>query len=191
MAEHLTQLLTTIDESARTIAGLKAIARQIAEAQAMLCQTLDRGGMVLTCGNGGSAAEALHLAEELIGRYKRDRRPLRSVCLNADPTALTCIGNDFGYDHIFARQLEGLARPGDCLVAFTTSGKSPNVLLALEAAQRLGVRTIGMLGKGGGPAAPLCDCPLIVPSDATERIQEAHQLILHLLLDAAEPAATA
>lgn len=189
MAPQNTDILQTIEQAAATIASLQSIAPRIAAARDLICQTLQRGSMVLTCGNGGSAAEALHLAEELIGRYKRDRKPLRSVCLNADPTALTCIANDFGYDRIFERQLEGLAQPGDCLVAFTTSGRSPNVLAALEAARRLNITTIGMLGKDGGPAANLCDHPLIVPSDSTERIQEAHQVILHLFLDAAEPTA--
>lgn len=189
MAQNLADIERSIDEAARTIGGLRSIASAIEEACRMVRETLERGGMVLTCGNGGSAAEAMHLAEELIGRYKRDRRPLRSVCLNADPTAITCIANDFGYESVFERQLEGLARPGDCLVVFTTSGKSPNVLRALEAARRLGVVTIGMLGKGGGPAAALCDYPLVVASDETERIQEAHQVMLHVILDAVEPGA--
>ncbi|MGP1347391.1 MAG: D-sedoheptulose-7-phosphate isomerase [Phycisphaerales bacterium] len=191
MTEHPTpphtDIRATIDRAADTLRALNAIAPAIADACAAIQTSLNNNATIYTCGNGGSAAQSMHLAEELIGRYKRDRRPLRAISLNADPTALTCIANDFGYDHIFERQLQALARPGDCLVAFTTSGKSPNILHALRAARAAGATTIAMLGKGGGPAVPLCDHPLIVPSDQTERIQEAHQLILHLILDAVEP----
>lgn len=139
-----------------------------------------------TCGNGGSAAEALHLAEELIGKYKATRPPYPAVCLNADPTALTCIANDFGFDNIFARQIEALAAPGDILVAFSTSGASPNILNALRAARNAGATTIGLLGKGGGACRELCDLALVVDSDCTEWIQEAHQVVIHLILEAVE-----
>jgi D-sedoheptulose 7-phosphate isomerase len=145
--------------------------------------TLKSGGKLLTCGNGGSAADAMHLAEELVGRYNRNRRSLPAVCLNADPTALTCIANDFGYDEVFARQIEGLAAPTDLLVCFTTSGNSPNILRALAAAKQRGVKSVALLGKDGGKAKGKADLELIVPSRDTARIQEAHTFLLHALLE--------
>jgi D-sedoheptulose 7-phosphate isomerase len=177
---------TLVAEAARVIGALEQIAPTIARACDTVATVMAEGGTMLTCGNGGSAAEAMHLAEELIGKYREPRRPLPAVCLNADPTALTCIANDFGYDEVFARQVSALARPGHVLVAFSTSGKSPNVLRAIETARDRGAHTIALLGKDGGPAADLCDTPVVVPATATERIQEAHQVILHMMLDAVE-----
>lgn len=170
-------------------AAIGALARQadlIQRIGAAVRECFVRGGHLYTCGNGGSAAEALHLSEELIGRYKADRRPYPAVSLTADPTALTCIANDFGFDAVFTRQIEALGRPGDCLVAFSTSGKSSNIVKALAAAKSRGMTTIGLLGKGGGPAAPHCDLALIVEATATETIQECHQVVLHLILEAVE-----
>ncbi|MBL0927801.1 MAG: SIS domain-containing protein [Phycisphaerales bacterium] len=162
------------------------MAPSIATAALAVRRTLAAGGRVFTCGNGGSAAQAMHLAEELIGRYRADRPPLAALCLNADPTALTCIANDFGYEQVFARQVEALARPGDVLVALTTSGNSPNVLAALRAAAARGVERIGLLGKDGGAARALCGLPLVVPHAATEVVQEAHTVLIHLILEAVE-----
>jgi len=176
-----------IEGAAAVIASLDAMAEPIHVAIDAMRASLDAGGMILTCGNGGSAAEALHLAEELTGRYRLDRPPLRGVCLSADPTAITCIANDFGYEHVFSRQVEALARPGDCLVTLTTSGESPNALAALKTARKIGLTTVGLLGKGGGQAEALCDHPLVVLSDDTAHIQEAHQVIIHLILEAFEP----
>jgi D-sedoheptulose 7-phosphate isomerase len=152
----------------------------------LLC--LRRGGKLLTCGNGGSAADALHLAEELVGRYNAERRALPAICLNADVTALTCIGNDYGYDQVFSRQVEALGRPGDVLVGFTTSGNSPNVLAAFHRARDLGVTTILVGGKNGGLAKGLCEHEIIVPSFTTARIQEVHTLILHQWLESIDAA---
>ncbi len=180
-----------IEASARTISGLGAQADTIGAIAGAIGDTLASGGRVLTCGNGGSAAEAMHLSEELVGRYKADRPPLAGLCLNADATAITCIANDFGYDQVFARQVRGLGTKGDVLVVFSTSGKSANIVLALEAARDMGVTTIGLLGKGGGPCAPLCDHALVVDSDQTERIQEAHQVVLHLILESVESGSAA
>ena len=131
------------------------------------------------CGNGGSAAQALHFSEELLGRYKRDRPAIAAVCLNADPTALTCIANDFGFERVFARQIEALSGPEDGLVVFSTSGRSPNILEALKTAARQGTKTIGFLGGDGGPALPLCDEAVVIQGDDTAAIQEAHQTLLH------------
>jgi D-sedoheptulose 7-phosphate isomerase len=149
-------------------------------------QCLRNGGKILTCGNGGSAADAMHMAEELVGRYKQNRRSLPAICLNADPTLLTCIANDYGYDEVFARQVEGLGRPGDLLVSFTTSGNSRNVVRALEAAKKQGLQSVSLLGKGGGKAKGLATIDLIIEGDDTARIQEAHTLILHALLETIE-----
>lgn len=157
-----------------------------ARATSAIRDAVRAGATVFTCGNGGSAAEALHLAEELLGRYHNDREPLPAVCLNADTTALTCIANDFGFEQVFARQVEALAAPGDALVVFSTSGQSPNIVAALETARDLGVITIGLLGKNGGPAASLCDAPVIIPSQDTAHIQEAHLALLHIMLEAIE-----
>ena len=139
-----------------------------------------------TCGNGGSAAQALHLAEELIGRYRSNRPPLRAVCLNADPTALTCIANDFGFDQVFARQCEALLTPGDVLLVFSTSGKSPNLIKALEISRTRGCTAIALLGKDGGECGVLCDQALIVAADDSAHVQEAHLVVLHLICEALE-----
>lgn len=168
-----------------------------AEASKMLDGTMDRstrailgtlraGGKVLSCGNGGSATDAQHLVEELVGRYKGDRPSLPGICLCADVSVLTCIGNDYGYDRVFARQVESLAARGDVLVAFTTSGNSPNIVEALRTAKDRGVTAILVTGKDGGKARAHCDIALIVPSDTTARIQEIHTAILHHWLEAVE-----
>ncbi len=144
------------------------------------------GHKLLTCGNGGSAADAMHLAEELIGRYRNDRRPLAACCLNTDGGALTCIANDYGYEQIFARQIQALGRPGDVLVVFSTSGRSPNILAALRAARTNGVISVALLGHAGGPALALADHALVVPGDSSARIQEIHGLVLHAFCEEIE-----
>lgn len=145
------------------------------------------GGTLLTCGNGGSAAQALHLSQELLGRFKANRPSLASICLNADPTVLTCIANDFGFEHVFARQVEALASSGDGLVVFSTSGKSKNVVAALRAARQVGATTIGFLGGSGGEALAECDVAVLIDGDDTASIQEAHQTLLHACCQALEP----
>ena len=149
-------------------------------------QALKSGNTIFWCGNGGSAAESSHLAVELIGRFKNNRRPLPSVSLNADTSALTCIANDFGYDEIFARQLEGLAKKGDVLVVLSTSGKSGNILQVLRKAKEIGVTSIALLGKGGGDAVSIADHAIVVNSTETARIQEIHLLIGHTFCEFAE-----
>jgi D-sedoheptulose 7-phosphate isomerase len=157
-----------------------------AESAEIFSSALKNGNTIFWCGNGGSAAESSHLAVELIGRFKNNRRPLPSISLNADTSALTCIANDFGYDEIFARQLEGLARQGDVLVVLSTSGKSENILRALRKAKELGVVTIALLGKGGGPALDLADHAIVIDSTETARIQEIHLLLGHTFCEYAE-----
>jgi D-sedoheptulose 7-phosphate isomerase len=148
---------------------------------AHLVRAFEAGGKVLAFGNGGSAADAQHLAAELIGRYGVTRRPLAAVALSTDPSVVTCIGNDFGYEQLFARQVEGLARPEDVVVGFTTSGTSPNVVAGLAAARSAGATTIALTGRDGRDAAAVADLVVAVPSDRTARIQEVHLLITHLV----------
>ncbi|MBL8746787.1 MAG: SIS domain-containing protein [Phycisphaerae bacterium] len=179
-------ILARLDRAAAVIAGLRTQATRIERLAGEVRACFDRGGHLYTCGNGGSAAEALHLSEELIGRYKRDRRPYPAVCLAADPSALTCIANDYGYEQVFARQIEALGKPGDALVVLSTSGNSPNIERALISARARQVRTLGLLGKGGGRCAPLCDVALVVDATETEHVQEAHQVLIHLILEAVE-----
>jgi D-sedoheptulose 7-phosphate isomerase len=164
-----------------------AVAREmgpgISRVGKLLCERFAAGGKLLTFGNGGSAADAQHLAEELIGRFQRTRRPLPAVGLTADGTALTCIANDFGYSEIFARQVQALANPGDVVCGFSTSGNSENVLRGLMDAKLKGAVTVGMLGKGGGKIGPIVDHALIVPASVTANVQEMHVMIVHLLCD--------
>ena len=138
-----------------------------------------QGGTLYTCGNGGSAAQALHFSEELLGRFRADRRPLPSTCLNADPTALTCIANDYGFQSIFSRQAQALLGPGDGLVVFSTSGRSENIINVLNVAAQRGSKRIGFLGGDGGPARDLCDVSVVIEGSDTASIQEAHQTLLH------------
>jgi D-sedoheptulose 7-phosphate isomerase len=142
-------------------------------------------GRLFTFGNGGSAADAQHLAAELVGRYRRERRPLPALALTVDPSVLTCIGNDYAADEVFARQVRAFARPGDMVLAFTTSGRSPNVVRGLAAAREQGAVTVLLGGRGadgrGGAAAAHADHALLVPSTTTARVQEMHLLLLHLL----------
>lgn len=147
---------------------------------------LKKGGTIFWCGNGGSASDSQHLAGELVGRFVGERRPLKSIALTADSAVMTCIVNDYGYEHIFSRQIEALGSKGDVLVGITTSGNSKNVLNAFEVAKNKGVRTIGLLGKGGGLAKDLVEESIIVSSNSTARVQEMHILIGHILCDLIE-----
>ena len=146
-----------------------------------LAGVLSSGGTIFWCGNGGSAADSQHLAAELVGRFKKNRRALRSIALTTDSSVLTCVANDYSYDDVFARQIEALGRPGDVLVGISTSGNSENVLRALRVAKEMALTTIALLGKDGGAAKGLADQALLIPSDSTARIQEAHILIGHIL----------
>lgn len=148
-----------------------------------ICERLERGGTVFTFGNGGSAADAQHLAAELVGRYLRERRPLAAVSLSTDPSVTTCIANDYSYDEVFARQVSALAGPDDVVVAFSTSGNSPSVVAGLAAARARGAMTVLLTGGTGGQAAAHAGHLLAVASDATARVQEGHVLLLHLLSD--------
>jgi D-sedoheptulose 7-phosphate isomerase len=151
-----------------------------------MCHALRSGHMVFWCGNGGSAADCQHLAAELVGRFRRERKGLASIALTTDSSILTSVGNDYGYDYVFARQVEALCRPGDLLVGISTSGNSSNVCSAISRARDIGTYTFAMTGKGGGHLATLADICLQVPSSDTARIQESHILMGHLLCDLIE-----
>lgn len=160
---------------------------EIELAGALITATLNQGGKILLCGNGGSAADSQHIAAELVGRYELHRRAWPAIALTTDTSALTALSNDYGYEDVFARQVEALAKPGDLLLALSTSGTSANVIKAAETARRLGCKVIALTGAGAEPLASLCDLAVVVPSMRTSRVQEAHITIGHLwceLIDA-------
>jgi D-sedoheptulose 7-phosphate isomerase len=178
--EHFAEHLSVIDAVARENVGdIVIVARLIAK-------SLAAGGCIFWLGNGGSAADAQHLAAELVGRFKNNRRALRSIALSTDTSVLTCVANDYGYDDVFARQVEALGRSGDVLVGISTSGNSENVIRAFLTAKELGLSTVSFLGKGGGRSRDLADWSIVIGSDATARIQESHILIGHILCDLVE-----
>ncbi len=175
-----------LDDLLVTANLMRPMAGDILQIGEVLRDKLLSGSKVMTAGNGGSASDALHLAEELVGRFDKERRSLPAICISADPTLLTCIGNDYGFENLFSRQIEGLGRPGDALVVFSTSGNSPNIVNAIYAAKDRGISTIAILGKTGGRSKGLSDFEIIVPSSVTARIQEIHTFILHSWLSIIE-----
>ena len=160
---------------------IKHLAPQIEQAAKMMIEALRLGNKILFFGNGGSAADAQHLAAELVGRYKKDRKSLSAIALSTDTSALTALSNDYGFETVFARQIEGLARPGDIAFGISTSGNSRNVIEGLEKGKEIGCQTIGLLGCDGGRIAEIVDLAITVPSRATPRVQESHITIGHIL----------
>lgn len=159
---------------------------RVTQAGHILAECLRAGGKVLSCGNGGSMSDAMHFAEELSGRF-RDNRPALAALALSDPGYLTCVANDFGFEHVFARGVQALGRPGDVLLAISTSGNSPNVLRAAEAARAAGMHVIGLTGKDGGHLAPLCHTELRVEHFGyADRIQEVHIKIIHVMIETVE-----
>lgn len=176
----LRMLVSREAESSEARQGLVAgQGEAIARAAMMMADALLTDGKILACGNGGSAADAQHFVAELVGRFVEERRPLPAIALTTNTSNLTSIGNDYGFEEVFERQVAALGTPGDVLVAISTSGKSPNVLRAATAARARGMNIIGLAGKDGGPLKPLCDECLIVPSDVTACIQESHIFLIH------------
>jgi D-sedoheptulose 7-phosphate isomerase len=171
----------TLEEHRQVVAKMAALEGEIASAGELCADALAVGRRIYLCGNGGSAADAQHIAAELIGRFVNDRRSLPAIALTTDTSALTAIGNDYGYDEVFSRQVEGLCREGDVLIAISTSGNSDNILKAVDAAHRSGASVIGLSGKSGGALDAKSDLSLVVPSDVTARIQEMHIVIGHLI----------
>ena len=172
-----------LQEHVALAASVDRLLPALDDVSARLVDVFDAGGRLYTFGNGGSAADAQHLAGELIGRYRRERRPLPAVALSVDPSVISCIANDYAWDDVFARQVEALARPGDMVIGFTTSGRSPNVVRGLAAARASGATTVLFGGGEGGQALEHVDHALVVESTVTARIQEMHLLLLHLLSD--------
>jgi D-sedoheptulose 7-phosphate isomerase len=177
--EQYDRLCAAVKRTEPHLATIEKMADAVVEA-------LQAGRKILTAGNGGSAADALHMAEELIGRYRGNRVSLPAVCLAADATALTCIANDFGYEKVFSRQVEALGQPGDVLVLFTGSGNSANIVEAARVAKSKGVRIIALLGKGGGAMKGQGDIEWIVDDQDTARVQELHTWAMHVMLEAVE-----
>jgi len=159
--------------------SLLPVEPDIIRAGNMLSETVNRGSKILICGNGGSAADSQHFAAEIVGRFEKERRALSAISLTTDTSIITAIANDYSYADIFARQVEGTGRPGDTLVGISTSGNSENVILAMRAAKKIGMQTIGLAGKDGGKLKAETDETVIIPHHVTARIQEAHSLILH------------
>jgi len=166
--------------------GLSKLTTDVSSAVDLICLSLADGGLLFVAGNGGSAADAQHIAAELTGRFKRERQPLRAMALHGNTSALTAIGNDYGYEHVFARELSAHARPGDVLLAISTSGNSANILRVMEAAREHKVGVIGLTGESGGKMRSACDLCLCVPSRSTARIQEMHITIAHAICELVE-----
>jgi D-sedoheptulose 7-phosphate isomerase len=179
-ADIFDKAITEHLEVVRQVKGMQSVLEAIARA---MTATLRAGGKILWCGNGGSAGDSQHLAAEIVNRFRRERRGLASVALTTDTSILTSVANDYGYEAVFSRQVEALGVSGDLLVGISTSGKSPNVVAALEMARKLGLVTVAFTGAGGGRLAPLADHLFAVASTDTARIQEAHILAGHMLCD--------
>lgn len=171
-------LATWLRDTERTTGAITAIANHLAA-------VLGAGGRVLTCGNGGSLCDAMHFAEEMSGRF-RDDRPALAVQSMADPTHMTCVANDYGFEKVFSRGVEAWGKSGDALVVFSTSGKSPNLIAAVDAARKRGLSVVGLLGRDGGALKSACDHVIVVPGTTSDRIQEVHIKIVHLLIELIE-----
>ena len=175
-----------INGSIETLQSLKKLQPAVARAADFIADCLTKGNKLLICGNGGSASDAAHFATELVVRFAKDRPAYPAICLTGDGGLLTAAGNDYGFDEIFARQVAAFGVPGDLLICLTTSGKSENVLRALEEARPRKLKTIAFLGRDGGSTIGIADVDLLVASDSTARIQEAHQLLLHVICEVCE-----
>ena len=180
--------LTESIEVKQKILGDGKLLEEISRASEMLKSSLQNGGKILICGNGGSASDSQHFAAEIIGRFQKERAALAAIALNSDVAAMTAIANDYGYEEVFARQVTGLACKNDVFVGISTSGNSENIWRALQAAKDAQIDTIALTGKTGGRLACNADCSIIVPSDVTARIQECHICIIHILCELVEDA---
>ena len=179
-------LNTQFEELRQALLELKALSPRLAEIVRVCIQTLKNGHKIIFCGNGGSAAQSQHLAAELVGRFKMERPAMNAISLTVDTSNLTAIGNDYGYDVIFSRQLEGVGQKGDVLIGLSTSGNSKNVVLAFEQAQKMGIKTVAFVGVKGGMMKDMADYALCVPATTSHHIQEMHIACGHLLCDLIE-----
>lgn len=177
---------SAISDHQAAVTALSPMLSQIADLAERMRACLASGGKIIWMGNGGSAADCQHLAAEMVGRFRRERAGLASIALTTDTSILTSIGNDYGFDFVYARQVEALCQPQDLLIGISTSGNSRNIITAIETGKALGIYTIGLLGGSGGQMRDLCDFALIVPSTDTPRIQEVHILIGHILCELVE-----
>jgi len=182
----MSMILESLNSHIAAVKSVEALEPSIKAAADRVTDTLQRGGTILLMGNGGSAADSQHLAAELVGRFKMERRGLAAIALTTDTSILTAIANDYGAARIFARQVEALGRPGDCVFGISTSGNSADVIEAFKTAREIGCLTIGLLGGDGGRMAPLCDLSIVVASNDTPRIQECQILIGHIICDLVE-----
>jgi D-sedoheptulose 7-phosphate isomerase len=183
---HQSAIETIWDEHLLVATALRSLAPAVDQVVAVMARSMAAGGVLLVCGNGGSAADAQHIAAELTGRFFRDRKPLPAIALHGNTSSLTAIGNDYGYDEVFAREVGAHGRAGDVLLAISTSGNSRNIVRAIEAAREKRMAVIGLTGEGGGKMRDLCDLCLCVPSTSTPRIQECHILIGHTICELLE-----
>ncbi len=186
MKKHIHTEIAASIETKQKILDSEALIESIAAAGALCVELYRNGGKILLAGNGGSAADAQHIAAELVGRYGFDRPSIPSIALTTDTSSLTAIGNDYGYDRVFSRQLEGLGSEGDLFIGISTSGNSENIINAFKSAKAKAITTLALTGRDGGKMAQMADCSIVVPSDSTPRIQESHILIGHILCDIIE-----
>lgn len=188
LQSHQMTWLAALREAQSTLDAFLKDPRQLEKCEQfsqILIESFSRGGRLFTCGNGGSHCDAMHFAEEFTGRYRKDRKPLGALALG-DASHVTCVSNDYGFEHIFSRQLEGLARKGDVLVGLSTSGNSANVVRAFETAKSLGITTVGLLGRDGGKLAAMADLPIVIPAQTSDRIQEMHIKLIHTVIESVE-----
>lgn len=185
------KICAAIEEHLAAANALPAQADLIERMAQALIQVAERGGKILVCGNGGSAADSQHIAAELVGRFKKERRPVAAISLTADTSVLTSLANDYSFDKVFERQVAALGNKGDALIAISTSASSPNVVNALKKARELGLLTIGLLGRDGGSAKQFCDHALVIEGADTPRVQEMHILAAHIICSLIEDAVAA
>lgn len=190
MIEGITR---SVEDAANALESFRkdtASLQRVARGADLLSRCLREGNKVMICGNGGSACDAAHFAEELTGRFRNDRRPLAAIACT-DAGHITCTANDYGFEHVFSRWVEGLGRGGDALIVLSTSGNSMNMVRAADAGRERGMNVVGLLGKGGGKLATSCDLPIVFPGETSDRIQELHMLVLHAWVEAIETTLTA
>jgi len=183
--QAIAQALQEAEQTLHTFQQNQKNLESIAQFVEMCAETLNKNGRIYSCGNGGSLCDAMHFAEELTGRFKKDRKPLAAFAFS-DPAHMSCVANDFGYDQVFARYAEAFSQPNDLLFCLSTSGNSKNILLAVEAAKKKGAKTVGLLGKDGGELKNKVDLAIIVPAKTTDRIQEMHIKIIHIVIQQIE-----
>ena len=184
-SDHIQSSLLAAQDALASLLSDKDILARIEEFVELLTKSFQSGRKIYSAGNGGSHCDAMHFAEEWTGRYRKDRRPLPALAL-ADPSHMSCVSNDYGFEHVFERMIEAFGESCDIFLGITTSGNSPNIVLAAEAARKKGMKVVGLLGKDGGKVKSLCDVPIIVPGKTTDRIQELHIKIIHIVIECTE-----